>query len=107
MDLNELDAQARRSLIMLACHAAWSDLAVVQQERDVIMTLASRLELDEAAVADVNRWLKGPPPEIDPYDLPREHKEILCSTLRDVVEADGVLAPEECETLRLVREFMQ
>ena len=107
MDLNELNAGARRSLMMLACHAAWSDLAVVQAERDVVTALAKRLQLDEAALADVNRWLAGPPPEIDPYDLPREHKEVLCATLLEVVEADGVLAPEECETLRLVREFMQ
>jgi len=107
MDPNKLDANARRGLMMLACHAAWSDLTVVPQEREVVLGLAKRLELDEAGIAEVNGWLKGPPPEIDPYDLPREHKELLCSTLLAVVEADGVLAPEECETLRLVREFMQ
>ncbi len=107
MDVTELNADARRGLMKLAVHAAWSDLMVVPQEREVVLGLARRLELGEDDVAEVQQWLKGPPPEIDPYDLPREHKEVLCTVLLDVVEADGELAPEECETLRLVREFLQ
>lgn len=107
MNVNELDANARRGLMKLAVHAAWSDLTVVPQEREVVLGLAKRLELGEDEVAEVLGWLKGPPPELDPYHLPRDHKELLCAVLLDVVEADGVLAPEECETLRLIREFLQ
>ena len=107
MDLIQLSAQDRRGLLMLACHAAWSDLSVVPQERRVVLALAERLQVGEAELKEVNAWLKGPPPEIDPYELPRDHKELLCAVLMDVVEADGVLAPEKCETLRLVREFIE
>ena len=107
MNVKELDANARRGLMKLAVHAAWSDLTVVPQEREVVLGLAKRLELGDDDVAEVKGWLKGPPPEIDPYHLPLEHKEVLCAVLLDVVEADGELAPEECETPRLVREFLQ
>ena len=90
----------------MACFAAWSDLSVAPEERREILSLAARMAVDEAELAEVVGWLKGPPEEVDPYDLPVEHRQLLLDTLCDVVEADGVIAPEECETVRLIREFI-
>ena len=104
--LTQLDPQTRKTLLKVACFAAWSDLSVAPEERREILSLAARMAVDEAELAEVVGWLKGPPEELDPYDLPVEHRQLFLDTLYDVVEADGVLAPEECETVRLIREFI-
>ena len=104
--LTQLDPQTRKTLLKVACFAAWSDLSVAPEERREILSLAARMAVDEAELAEVVGWLKGPPEEVDPYDLPVEHRQLFLDTLCDVVEADGVIAPEECETVRLIREFI-
>ena len=105
-DLTRMDSETRMTLLRLACFAAWSDLNVAPQERNVVLAMAKLLAVGEDEVKQVEAWLKGPPDEVDPNDLPREHRRAFIHTLEEVIVADGVLAPEECETLALIREFM-
>jgi len=104
--LSNLEPQTRKTLLKLACFAAWSDLSVAPEERREILSLAVRMAVDAEEMAEIESWLKGPPGEVDPYELPVEHRQLFLDTLCDIVEADGVIAPEECETVRLIREFI-
>jgi len=105
-DLTRLDDDTRMTLLRLACFAAWSDLNVAPQERSVVLAFAKLLAVGPEEVKQVESWLKGPPDELDPNDLPREHRREFIHALEEVIVADGVIAPEECETLQLIREFM-
>jgi len=104
--LAQLDPQTRKTLLKLACFAAWSDLSVAPEERREILSLAARMAADPSELAEIESWLKGPPDEVDPYELSIEHRQLFLDTLCAVIEADGVIAPEECETVRLIREFI-
>ncbi|PIE16482.1 MAG: hypothetical protein CSA66_07300 [Proteobacteria bacterium] len=86
--------------------AAWSDMDLAEAERDSVLTLALDLAHDEADVALAKRWLRQGPPDLDPYDIPREHRQLFLDTFVRVVQADGRIDPEESEALRLIRELV-
>lgn len=101
----DMSSAQRLKLMQMACVAAWSDLAVQEQEKAVIMKLAQSLELPEGDRALVRLWLDHGAPEFDPYDIPRAHRGAFLDTVMQVVEADGTVDPEESETIRLLREL--
>ena len=105
-DIQELDLEERLQLVQLACLAAWADLIVVPEERQVVFELANHLAFGEEQLEEVSQWLTGPPPEIDPGTLPLEHRQLFLDALLEVVLADGRLEPEESEMLTLLRELL-
>ena len=79
---------------------------IAPEERTVVLGLATRLALDKSELEVVNGWLKTPPPEFDPYTIPRAHREAFLAAMLKVAEADGRIDPEETETFRLIRELV-
>ena len=106
MKLDGMDAGTRKRLVQMACVAAWSDMDIAESERRVVLDLARDVDLPEDDLEEVMGWLKSPPPDFDPYDIPRAHRAAFLEALDDVVKADGRLDPEECETLRLIKELV-
>ncbi|MDP7112474.1 MAG: TerB family tellurite resistance protein [Myxococcota bacterium] len=102
-----LDAATRRNLLKLACHAAWSDLEVVPEERVAVLELAAVLAVGEEELAEVRSWLDHAPEEFDPAEVAPTHRELFLDTLMAVVLADGRFVPEECQTLQLISALLR
>jgi hypothetical protein len=51
--------------------------------------------------------LKVPPPpdDIDPTTVPHEHRQLLISVVREMLEADGDISEEERENLALLEQL--
>jgi hypothetical protein len=106
MELDKLDSTARRQLMKLACIAAWTDLEVVERERDFIVALGVRLGLSEAALDEVRGWLRSGPPELDPGSLPLEHKRAFLGVYSEILISDGRIDPMESRSFELLRELL-
>jgi hypothetical protein len=67
-----------------------------------------RLDLDDDERTRVEGWLAVPPsPEsVDPTLIPLSHKKIFLEAIEGVIEADGVIAPEERENLALFKDLL-
>jgi tellurite resistance protein len=96
----------RLELVQLACVAAWSDADVRPEEREVVRDLALHLALPEADLATVERWLAHGPPDFDPYNIPRAHRDAYLQAFLEVATADGRFDPEESGLLRVLRELL-
>ena len=105
MKVLEMRRVERLKLVQLACHAAWADLSVQNEEREVILSLAKHLQLPAEDIDCVVSWLKHGPPDFDPYDIPASHRKAFFETMMEVVNADGRVDPEESETIQLLREL--
>lgn len=101
--LADLPKGDRLLLLRFVCSFAWTDLEVDEEERRFVRRLASRLDLDPEEEKQVSRWLQVPPlpEEVDPQDVPPEHRDLFCKALRAVAERDGVVNEEEALTLQL------
>jgi uncharacterized tellurite resistance protein B-like protein len=101
-----LDAETRTKLVQLACIAAWSDAEIQDAERRTVLTLCSELALSPGECAQATAWLDGPPPFLDPQEIPRPHRQLFVDTLERVVQSDGRLSEDERDTLRVIRELL-
>lgn len=106
MSIDTMSKRTRKQLVQTACIAAWADLQIVTEEKELILDLAEKLDLDSADLEDVETWLTSPPPELDPYDIPHAHRSTFLSAFREVVESDGRIDPEESETFQLLTELL-
>lgn len=106
--LSKLSGPDRMRLMRFVCSFAWADLEVQDEERTFVARLMKKLELDKAQRKQVAEWLKVPPrpEEVDPNEVPREHREIFLETVRELVAADNVLAPDERENLSLFEQLL-
>jgi hypothetical protein len=106
---NALTRRERLHLMKFACSAAWADLEVNRSEKSCILSLALRLGLSEAETEQVRGWLEAPPPpeEVDPAEIPREHRRLFLDAIEHVVAADRVIDGPERESLRLLRELLR
>ena len=89
-----------------ACVAAWSDLEIQKEERAIILDLCVRLALPQPDIIRAQSWLDGPPPYLDPNQIPREHAAVFLAALEEVIASDGRIQPEESETMSLIRELV-
>lgn len=107
MGLKALSREDRLRLVRFVCSYVWADLRVDQAERDFVARLVRRLGLDAEERAQVDAWLQVPPPpeEVDPAEVPPRHRRLFLEEVRAVVEADGEIAEEERENLRLLEEL--
>ena len=89
--LDSLDREDRLQLMRFVCSFAWADLEVTSEERDFIVQLVDRLELDDEERKEVAQWLEVPPPadDLDPADIPREHRELFLDAARAMIISDG------------------
>jgi uncharacterized tellurite resistance protein B-like protein len=104
-----LGREDRLRLMKFLCSFAWADLRVHEKEKAFIRKMVKKLSLDEAEAASVEGWLKVPPPadEVDPQDIPPEHKKIFLESARAIVLADGEVDPNEKINLSLLEELLR
>ncbi|NUN15643.1 MAG: TerB family tellurite resistance protein [Myxococcales bacterium] len=103
---DELSPNAKLQLIQLACIAAWSDTTVSPEERRVVLDLCHDLSNTSSCPAEVQQWLDGPPPYLDPQEIPHAHRQVFLDTMREVIAADGRVLADESETLRILEELL-
>ena len=107
--LASLTRRERLQLMRFVCAAVWSDLEVSRAEKTYVMSLALRLGLRDDEAEQVRDWLEKPPaPEdVDPAELPREHRDLFLKAIEEAVAADREVDPRERESLQLLRELLQ
>ena len=106
--LKRLTRKQRLQLMRFVCAAIWSDLEVSPSERSFTLSLALRLRLPEDEMRQVTEWLETPPgPEdVDPGDVPPEHRQLFLEAVEEAIRADRAVDPPEAESLRLLRELL-
>lgn len=102
-----LSREDRLRLMKFVCSFAWADLEVQDEERTFVAKMIDRLELD-ADRSLIEGWLRHPPrpEEVDPTDVPREHRELFLDAVRRLVAADDRIDPKEAETLALFEQLL-
>jgi uncharacterized tellurite resistance protein B-like protein len=105
----ELDREDRLRLVRFLCSFAWADLRVHDREKAFIRKMVKKLSLGDDEVKEAEKWLKVPPrpEEVDPAEIPLEHRKLFLDAARAVVLADGVVNPEERINLELLEELLQ
>lgn len=104
--MERLDRDERLRLLRFVCSFAWTDLKVTTAEREFVERLCDRNGLEEAERQLVTTWLAAPPPldDLDPLDIPQDHRQMFVDAARDLLEADGVV-PSEAETFAVFEEL--
>ena len=107
--MHTLTKEERLQLMRFVCSFAWADLEIKPEERVYVAGLIRRLKMEQDEALKVEEWLKVPPraEDVDPTRVPRKHREIFLESVRGVVMADGVLAPEEAENLALFEALIR
>ena len=109
MQVQDLDKESRLRLVRFVCSFAWADLEVQDAERSLVARMLDQLGLDDQEKAMTEQWLRLPPePEdVDPTDIPVEHRQIFLNTVLQMVGADGVVDPNEMETLAVFERLLR
>lgn len=91
------------------CSFAWADLEIAASERGFVKKLMGQMELDEHERSQVENWLRVPPhPEdVDPTDIPIEHRQLFLNSALQMVGADGVVDEREVETFSLFEKLLR
>ena len=105
----DLSAAERMKLLEFVCTFAWTDLQIQQAERDLVMRIAGRFGLGADEIRQVQQWLAEPPPaeEIDPTNIPPEHRKLFLEAAELTIKADGKVVPAERDQLALFRALLQ
>ncbi|MCB9597353.1 MAG: TerB family tellurite resistance protein [Sandaracinaceae bacterium] len=106
--MNELSKQDRLRLMKFVCSFAWADLRIDDSERTMVRKMVRKLKLDNDEKRQVEEWLELPPSaeELDPAQIPDEHRALFLKTAREVIEVDGDVAPEEIENFELLAQLL-
>jgi tellurite resistance protein len=109
MSLEKLPKNELMRLMKFVCSFAWSDHEVKTQEREYVARLMKRLNFSKEDAKKVEGWLKMPPPleEIDPTDIPKQHKQLFLDAIRAVIGSDGEVSLEEREDLELFTQLIE
>ncbi len=109
MALSELNSDDRLRLMRFVCSFAWADLEIAEGERSFVAKMMGQLNLDEHEREQVEEWLKIPPrPEdVDPTDIPVEHRQIFLNAALQMVGADGIVDEREVETFSLFEKLIR
>jgi len=102
-----LAREDRLRLMKFVCSLAWADLEVHREERAFVRRMSSRLDLRPDEVALVDGWLRVPPTEVDPEEIPREHRALFLGTLRELVLVDGAVDEQERASLALLEDLLK
>jgi uncharacterized membrane protein YebE (DUF533 family) len=108
MSLDQLDQKERLRLMRFVCSFVWADLQVRDKEREFVRKMARKLKLADD-LEQIERWLTVPPraEEVDPGEIPREHRQLFLDAARAAIAADGEIDPEERETLSLFEQLVR
>ena len=107
--LDRLDRSERLRLMKFVCSFAWADLEVRPEEREFVAKMVDRLMLGDDDRDRVEGWLEVPPaPEsIDPTSVPLAHRRLFIDAIKGIIAADGEIAAEEVENLRLFQDLVR
>lgn len=102
--LSGLSREERLRLLRFVASFAWADLTVRDEERAFVARLMRRMAVDAEDARAVAGWLAVPPSpdDVDPTEVPHVHRQLFGEAARAVVMADGEVAPEEREYLKLL-----
>jgi uncharacterized tellurite resistance protein B-like protein len=108
MDLKDLESEDRLRLMSFICSFAWADLEVAEDEKSFVRKMVLELALDDEERAQVEAWLRVPPdPEdIDPTDIPAEHRQIFLNVVLQMMGADGRVDTREVEAFTLFERLL-
>jgi len=106
--VDQLNREDRLRLVQFVCSFAWADLEIRPAERRFVDHIVRSLELNPEDQSKVAGWLEIPPnPEsVDPTRIPVAQREIFLDSIEGVIASDGEVAPEERESLALLRELL-
>ena len=106
--LDELESEDRLTLMRFVCSFAWADLEIAPGERALVAQLMEQLELNAEEKELVADWLTYPPApeEVDPTQIPMEHRSLFLQAIEQMVAADGIIEEEEKENLTLFRMLL-
>ena len=106
---SDLAPPARLKLMQFICAVAWSDLRVSGEERLFVANWIRRLQFTEAERLQVWQWLEVPPApeEVDPADIPAEHRQLFIEAIGKLVASDQEITPEERESLSLLSQLVR
>lgn len=109
MSIRDLSNEDRLRLVRFVCSFAWADLEVQDAERGFVNRLLEQLELTDDEQGQAEQWLKLPPrPEdVDPTDIPEEHRQLFLAQVMQLMTVDGVVDPHEMETLTLFERLLR
>ncbi len=107
--LDALDREERLQLMRFVCSFAWADLEVTEGERDFVVRLVDRLDLDDDEREQVAQWLEVPPraDDLDPADVPREHRQLFLDAARAMILSNGRLGDVEAENLVILDQLLR
>ncbi|MEM7434757.1 MAG: TerB family tellurite resistance protein [Myxococcota bacterium] len=107
--LEELSREDRLQLMRFICSFAWADLEIRPQERDFVVKMVARLELTEDETAQVAQWLEVPPraDDLDPEDIPREHRQLFLDAAKAMIMSDGSIEDIEAENLIILDALLR
>ncbi len=105
--LSTITRSERLRLMKFVCSFAWADLKIQPEERDFVAKMIEKLELQEDR-AQIMAWLKSPPPpeEVDPTEVPVQHRELFLEAIKGLIAADDYIDPDERETLTLFEQLL-
>lgn len=105
----KLQREDRLRLMKFLCSFAWADLRVHEREKTFIRKMVKKLSLDAEEAKEVEQYLKVPPrpEEVDPTEIPHEHRKLFLESARAIIMADGEVNPEERINFELLAELLQ
>jgi uncharacterized tellurite resistance protein B-like protein len=106
-NLARLSREERLRLLRFVTSFAWADLTIRDEERAFVARLVRRMALEAEDARAVTGWLAVPPSpdDVDPTEVPHVHRQLFVDAAREVVLADGEVAPEEREYLKLLEQL--
>ena len=106
--MDSLNRNDRLRLVKFVCSFAWADLEIRPEERTFVDHIVRSLDLNAEDQMKVKEWMEVPPdPEaVDPTRIPLAQRQLFIDTIEGVIAADGEVAPEERESLALLKELL-
>ncbi|MEL6341598.1 MAG: TerB family tellurite resistance protein [Myxococcota bacterium] len=106
--MNALSHEERLRLMRFVCSFAWADLEIRDEERALIRNLGISLELTPVGMERVDQWLRNPPrpEEVDPQDIPMEHRKMFLAAAQATIAVDGEIDPQEATILELFETLL-
>ena len=107
--LDALNKEDRLQLMRFVCSFAWADLEITDREREFIVKMVDRLNLDDDERQQVEKWLEVPPlpDDLDPADVPREHRQLFLDAARAMIFSDGEVNDVEAENLIILDQLLR
>lgn len=107
--LDALNKEDRLHLMRFVCSFAWADLEITEREREFIVRMVVRLGLDDEEQSQVAGWLEVPPPadDLDPADIPREHRQLFLDAAKAMILSDGTVEDVEAENLVILDQLLR